>query len=183
MNKIMETILLRKYIDILNEEGEVESGVADITTIAANLKFLPTKKQPKKYGFVKDGKPGSMPAMSYTVSASEQPVVTITSDGKETQNVAAAGDIIMSGPSKENYAVKAAKFPKLYQGEVGGPVIPEQSPRMVALYTGKGAVQFTAPWGEAMVLKPGDYLVKDGDAGYYRIAKAEYEQTYNQPGK
>ena len=34
-----------------------------------------------------------------------------------------------------------------------------------------------------MVLKPGDYLVKDGDAGYYRIAKVEYEQTYNPPGK
>jgi hypothetical protein len=34
-----------------------------------------------------------------------------------------------------------------------------------------------------MVLKPNDYLVKDGDQGYYRIAKVEYEQTYNQPGK
>jgi hypothetical protein len=88
----------------------------------------------------------------------------------------------MSGPSRENYVVKAAKFPKLYQGTMGGPVIPEQGPRMVALYTGQQSVTFTAPWGESMVLKPGDYLVKDGDAGYYRIAKAEYEQTYNQPG-
>jgi hypothetical protein len=43
-------------------------------------------------------------------------------------------------------------------------------------------VTFTAPWGESMILKPGDYLVKDGDAGYYRIAKLEYDQTYNQPG-
>jgi hypothetical protein len=34
-----------------------------------------------------------------------------------------------------------------------------------------------------MVLKPGDYLVRDGDQGYYRIAQAEYGQTYNPPGR
>jgi archaellum component FlaG (FlaF/FlaG flagellin family) len=124
-----------------------------------------------------------MPAMTYTVATQEQPVVTVTSDGKETQNMAAVNDIIMSGPSQENYVVKAAKFPKLYQGAVGKTVIPEQSPRMVALYRGPQAVTFTAPWGESMVLKPGDYLVKDGDAGYYRIARVEYDQTYNAPGK
>lgn len=168
---------IKKYINVI-KENEV-----DITQIASQLKFLPTKKQPKQYKFVKDGVPGKMPAMTYTVSSTEQPVVTVTSDGKETQNVAAQGDIIMSGPSRENYVVKSAKFPKLYQGDVGGVVMPEQSPRLVATYTGKEPVQFTAPWGESMVLKPGDYLVKDGDAGYYRIAKVEYEQTYNPPGK
>lgn len=161
----------------------LNEAVIDINTIAGQLKFLPTKKQPKQYKFVKDGMPGKLPAMTYTVSNKEQPVVTVTSDGKETQNVAAPGDIIMSGPSRENYVVKGAKFSKLYQGEIGQNVMPEQSPRMVALYTGKDPVTFTAPWGESMILKPGDYLVKDGDAGYYRIAKVEYEQTYNPPGK
>lgn len=173
----MSTQLLRKYLDIINEQQ------VDINQIASQLKFLPTKKQPKQYKFVKDGMPGKMPAMTYTVSNQQQPVVTITADGKETQNVAAQGDIIMSGPSRENYVIKGAKFPKLYQGEIGQNVIPEQSPRMVALYTEKDPVMFTAPWGESMVLKPGDYLVKDGDSGYYRIAKIEYEQTYNPPGK
>jgi hypothetical protein len=110
-------------------------------------------------------------------------VDTITSDGKETTNTAEAGDIMLSGPSQENYVIKGAKFGKLYQGEIGSTVVPEQSPRQVAVYTAPDAVQFTAPWGESMVIKPGDYLVRDGDAGYYRIAKAEYEQTYNQPGK
>ena len=153
----------------------------DINQIASQLKFLPTTKQPKQYKFVKNGTPGRMPAMTYTVSTQEQPVVTITSDGKETQNVAASDDIIMSGPSKENYVIKSSKFPKLYQGNVGGTVIPEQGPRLVALYTGKKPITFMASWGESMVLKPGDYLVKDGD-NYYRIAKVEYEQTYNQPG-
>ena len=173
------TDLFRKYIDIINEA----EGVVDINQVVSQLEFLPTRKQAKQYRFVKDGAPGSMPAMSYTVAAAETPVVTITSDGKETQNVAQPNDIIMSGPSKENYVVKGAKFPKRYQGEIGQTVVPEQGPRMVAAYTGKDMVNFQAPWGESMVLKPGDYLVKDGDQGYYRIAKVEYEQTYNPPGK
>ena len=173
----MTTELFRKYLDIINENA------IDITQIASQLDFLPTHKQAKQYKFVKDGVPGKMPPMTYTVSTQEQPVVTVTCDGEETQNVAAQGDIIMSGPSKENYVVKSAKFPKLYQGQIGQTVIPEQGPRLVALYTGQQPVSFTAPWGESMVLKPGDYLVKDGDQGYYRIAKVEYEQTYNPPGK
>jgi hypothetical protein len=174
----MSVELFRKYIDIINENADV-----DINQIASQLEFLPTKKQAKQYKFVNNGKPGQLPPMTYTVSAMEQPVVTITSDGKETQNVAEKGDIIMSGPSRENYVVKSAKFPKLYQGELGQTVVPEQSPRMVAVYTAQQPITFTAPWGESMVLKPGDYLVKDGDQGYYRIAKVEYEQTYNPPGK
>lgn len=173
----MSTELFRKYIDIINENA------VDIDQIASQLKFLPTTKINRLYQFVKDGVPGRMPKWSYTISTTQQPVVTITSDGKETQNVADVNDIIMSGPSGENYVVKAAKFPKLYQGELGKPIMPEQSPRLVALYSGQQPVMFTAPWGESMVLKPGDYLVKDGDQGYYRIAKAEYEKTYNPPGK
>ena len=166
-----------------DEQGMAENtNAVDINQIASQMQFLPTTKLAKQYKFVKDGIPGQMPAMTYTVSTQEQPVVTVTSDGKETQNVATPTDVIMSGPSKENYVVKAAKFPKLYQGTMGGPVIPEQSPRLVALYAVKMPVTFTAPWGESMILKPGDYLVKDGDAGYYRIAKLEYDQTYNKPG-
>ena len=177
----MNTEVFRKYMDMINEAQEM--APADITQVASQLRFLPTKKQPKQYRFVQGGQPGQMPAMTYTVAQAQTPVVTVTSDGKETQNVAAPNDIIMSGPSKENYVVKGAKFPKLYQGEVGGNVMPEQSPRLVALYTGQQPITFTAPWDEQMVLKPGDYLVKDGDAGYYRIAKVEYEQTYNPPGR
>ena len=161
----------------------LENVTADINSIAQGLEFLPTTKQPKQYRFVAQGRPGGMPPMTYTVSQQQQPVVTVTSDGKETQNVAAVNDIIMSGPSGENYVVKAAKFPKLYQGQPGQTVIPEQSPRQVAQYRGRDTVTFTAPWGESMVLKPGDYLVRDGDQGYYRIAQAEYRQTYNEPGK
>ena len=173
----MSLEFFRKYADIVME---AEALTVDINQVAASLEFKPTRKLAKQY--TQAASTENMPAMSYATAEKEMPVVTITVDGKETQNVAAPGDIIMSGPSKEQYVIKAAKFPKLYQ-VTGDTAIPEQSPRMVAVYTGKDMVNFTAPWGESMVLKPGDYLVKDGDAGYYRIAKVEYEQTYNPPGK
>lgn len=163
-----------KLKDILKEVAN-----ADINQIAATLQFKPVSKQKLIYKYVENGKPGSMPPMTYTKSDIEQPVVTITTDGKETQNTAAVGDIIMSGATGENYVIKAAKFPKLYQGTIGNDVYPEQSQRQVALYTGD-PVTFKAPWGEDMIIKPGDYLVKDpANTGYYRIAKVEFEKTYN----
>ena len=167
---------IRQYIEI------VEAEEADINQIASQLDFLPTRKKAIKYSYVENGQQGRMPPMTYTKLTQDQMVVTYTSDGKETQKAAKAGDIMMSGPSKENYAIDAAKFPKLYQEAGNGVVIPEQNPRLVTAYNGP-AVSFTAPWGQAMILKSGDYLVKDGDSGYYRIAKQEYEATYNPPGK
>ncbi len=175
----MSNDLMRRYLDILIESTE---GLS-IEEIAKGLQFLPTRKLPKKYQYSDSGRAQGLPPMTYTVANEPQRVVTMTSDGKETENTAAQGDIIMSGPSGETYVLKAAKFPKLYQGSIGETVVPEQNPRMVALYDGDQVINFMAPWGENMVLKPGDYLVKDGDSGYYRIAKLEYEQTYNPPGK
>jgi len=176
----MNSELFRKYIDIINE------NTIDINQIASQLEFLPTRKKILKYNFIPPGTP--MTRMSYRLSDQDGELIktitsTDTADNPETKNVTLKGDVVMSGPSGENYVVKAAEFGKLYDGNVGGIVYPEQSPRMVALYTGQQPVQFTAPWNESMVLKPGDYLVKDGDAGYYRVAKIEYEQTYNPPGK
>ena len=159
----------------------LENQQVDIDQIASGLEFQPTGKKKLMYQYAQSTE--NMPAMSYTVAQQQMPVVTTTSDGKETQNTAEPNDVIMSGPSREQYVVKAAKFPKLYQGQMGGPVHPEQGPRNVALYTGNVPVNFTASWGESMVLKPGDYLVKEAEGKYYRIAKSEYEQTYNSPGK
>lgn len=118
-----------------------------------------------------------MPAMSYAISKEQQNIETHTKDGHETSNVAEVGDVIMCGVNKEKYVIKRDKFNKLYQPN-GTHIIPEQSPRLVARYTQPEQVNFIAPWGESMVLKQGDYVVKDVD-GYYRIAKNEYEQTYN----
>lgn len=151
----------------------------NLQQILPTLNFQQTTKKALKYQPF-DGSQEQMPAMSYMVVKEPQEVVTVTADGKETQNKAEPNDVVVSGPSKEKYAIKAAKFPKLYQGKIGDVVIPEQSPRTVAQVTNlQQPITFKAPWGEDMVLKPGDYLVKDGDQGYYRIAKKEYEQTYN----
>lgn len=153
----------------------------DIEQIAAGLNFMPTTKKKIVYNFVQYSP--DMPAMTYTFAPEQMKVITMTTDGKETQNVAEQNDIIISGPSREKYAIKPAKFHKMYVGQMGGPVNPEQSPRNVAVYTGDAVVNFMAPWGESMVLKPGDYLVREEDGKYYRIAKKEYEMTYNPPGK
>lgn len=162
-------------------QAPVEPAGVDINSIASSMTFLPTTKKKLTYNFANST--SDMPPMSYAVANEQEEVVTVTMDGKETKNTAMPDDIIMSGPSKERYVVKAAKFPKLYSGTIGSPVIPEQSPRQVALYSGKENVNFKAPWGEDMVLKPGDYLVKEAEGKYYRIAKHEYEITYSQPGK
>ena len=158
----------------------VSKGILrDIETVAANLKFKPVTKQNLPYGYVAGGKPGAMKPFTYTKATTQQQVKTITADGLETTNTAQVGDIIFSGPSGENYVVAQAKLPRLYTGEVGGVIRPEQSARTVARYSGE-PISFKAPWDESMTLKPGDYLVKDpSGTGYYRIAKKEYEMTYN----
>jgi len=149
-----------------------------LESILPSLEWKQTTKQPKKYSPVDSTK--DMPPMSYTIAKQEEQIVTHTADGKETQNVAVPNDVVMSGPSGEQYVIKAAKFPKLYAGKIGDVVVPEQSPRTVARVDSiEQPITFKAPWGEDMILKKGDYLVKDGDQGYYRIAKHEYEQTYN----
>ncbi len=169
-----DTNLVRTALNVLREAENV-----DIKQLAAGLDFHPVRKKPIPYEPTDGVELEQMPAMTYMVSREPQTVVTYTADGKETENQAGAGDIIMSGPSREKYVLKPEKFAKVYQGGIGGTVITEQSPRMVAVYAGDQVVRFMAPWGGRMVLKPGDYLVKDGDEGYYRIAKLEFEQTYN----
>ena len=155
--------------------------IVDINQIANQMKFLPTSKKKLIYKFSQDI--NNMLPMSYGFAQQRMLVVTITSDGKETHNTANLGDAIISGPSGEKYVVKASSFPKLYVGQIGGPIHPEQNPRNISLYAGQDSINFIAPWGENMILKSGDYLVKEGEGKYYRIAKKEYEMTYNPPGE
>jgi hypothetical protein len=148
----------------------------------SQLRFSPVSKRKVLYSFydLTIRPMRTMPPFSYGVNNIEGlRVVTMTPDGKETSNTAAKGDIIMSGVSREKYVIRGAKFGKLYMGNIGSTVYPEQSPRMVARYDGPN-VTFKAPWGEDMVAKKGDYIVREGDgAGFYRVAKAEFEKTYN----
>lgn len=116
--------------------------------------------------------------MSYTVVEKERVVVTVTADGVGTKSTALPGDAIMSGPSGELYVVWSGKFTTLYEGTPGSTVVPDQSPRRVTRYTGGRPCGLHGPVGEGRVVKPGDYRVADGD-GFYRIAREEYEKTYD----
>jgi len=174
---------IRRIINVLENVGET-----DFSKVVTTLEFKPTSKKPLKYKFfsmpVTPENIGSMNPMSYGVTQDTMTVETHTADGKETTNTANKDDVIMSGPSREKYVIKSAKFPKLYNGKMGAEVVPDQTPRQVAQYPSSlPATELTASWGETMPVKPGDYVVKDGDTHYYRIAKKEYEETYNPPGK
>lgn len=162
--------------------------------------FLPTRKSKRPFSFY-DGPLPDQPAMSYTVFSGPGAIrlETVTADGVETANTCSPGDIVVSGPSREQYVMKAEKFARLYVGAVGGTVFPEQSLRDVAKVSREvvrrliSAVasslegdreldaiifRFMAPWGTEMVLKPGDYLVRERVGVYYRIARTEFLETY-----
>jgi len=149
--------------------------------LVTGLAFLQTRKQAIEYT-LHEGAPEEMPLLSYMVNPTPNlSVVTFTKDGKETENTAQVGDIIVSGVFGEMYVVKGAKFPKMYDLCADGKtVIPNQNPRTVAEIPAnklESDVHFTASWGEKMVLKNGDFLVMDGD-NYYRIAREEFLETY-----
>ena len=176
--------------------------------LVTTLQFRETRKQAIEYT-CHEGEPGEMPLLSYMVNTSPNlTVVTYTNDGKETENTAQIGDIIMSGVFGEMYVLKGDKFFKLYDlTSDGKTVIPNQSPRTVAEIPStasptpsacwitscklqsprtvaeipsdclNGDVYFTASWGEKMVLKNGDFLVRDGE-NFYRIAREEFLETY-----
>ena len=153
-----------------------------VFSILMGLDYKPTRKKKLKYAFydLDEGMVARMPKLSYGVNIDNSKVViTVLPDGKETKNVANIGDIIVSGVSGEKYVIRAEKFSRLYVGKIGETVTPEQSERTVARYTGAKTLTFTAPWGENMILKTGDYVVRESDgSSFYRIAKAEFEKTY-----
>ena len=148
----------------------------DPIQILGGLRYHLTRKLDLVYSPV--GENGPHVPLSYSVATKETPVVTRLADGVETRNTAKVGDLILTGLGGERYVIRGAKVPTLYVGSVGGPLAVIPTPRRVARYKGK-TLTFKAPWGEDMVLKSGDYVVKEQDGtGYYRIAKAEFERTY-----
>lgn len=172
--------------------NEVILKEVDINQVASQLKFLPTHKRNLTYSPftqpVTQQNINQMPALSFGKS-SEQFILKTEFDDEdtpETTNLVKVDDFIVSGPSKEKYNVgPEAKLVKNYPVEAGqGRRKPDiTSARMVAQYTGTQPISFVASWGAQMILKPGDYLVKEDEGKYYRIKRKEYEMTYNPPGK
>ena len=88
----------------------------------------------------------------------------------------------------EEYLVKSEVFSERYAGPFSEPdaqgwrEFRPQGPEMRFFVVGKreGTFTFTAPWGEEMVARPGDAIVRNpaDPEDTYRVAAAAFECTY-----
>ncbi len=121
-------------------------------------------------------------------------VVTIISgEGKETQSAPAeAGDMVVRNrcptTGNEQYLVKARNFAARYDSAPGEPDAQGWRAfrprgidmRYFVVASGDGGFTFTAPWGEAMIARAGDAIVRNpaDPRDTYRIAAASFTCTY-----
>ena len=120
--------------------------------------------------------------------------VTVTSDGKETENIAKFGDLVVTNQTEaqEKYLLSWDKFKNRYfpvdafpnssiwEFQAIGKIRAIEVDEFVLANIGES---FIASWGEPMVVKIGDYLATPyREDGYveeiYRIAKKEFFETY-----
>jgi hypothetical protein len=89
----------------------------------------------------------------------------------------------------EGFLVSASKFASRYEGPTGSgdhgwrPYRPRGADmRFVVVTEQDGAFTFMAPWGEAMVARPGDAIVQDAQDAKdtYRVQKAAFVCTYEE---
>jgi hypothetical protein len=124
--------------------------------------------------------------------AGEVIVTVIAGEGKETQSPPAkAGDMVVRNrcpaTGNEEILVAAAKFSERYEGPIGpaaggwSPYRPRGNEMSYFIVRpGDGTFTFTAPWGEAMIARPKDAIVRDpkDPKDIYRIAAAAFDCTY-----
>jgi hypothetical protein len=152
--------------------------MANIEEIASKLKFRPVRKKLTiNYRYMPDADYDNMQPLTYTVLMSKERIVT---DLDKTSKEGMPGDILISGPKSEVYVIDKDNFSNKYDGEIGGDIRPKGDIRYAALYRGPEEISFKASWGEDMVLKPGDQLMRDGDRGFYRIDSAVFSETYEE---
>jgi hypothetical protein len=120
-------------------------------------------------------------------------VITIVAGEKETESAPArAGDMVVRNrcpaTGNEEILVSAAKFAERYEGPIGAASADGWLPyrprgvemRYFVVRPGDGTFSFTAPWGEPMLARPGDAIVRSPSdlADTYRIAAAAFACTY-----
>lgn len=120
-------------------------------------------------------------------------VTIIAGEGKETQSrPAVAGDRVVRNRCPETgdefYLVAAASFADRYAGPLGAVTADGWQPyrprgidmRYMRVRPEDGAFTFTAPWGEAMVARPGDIIVRNpaDRSDTYRVARLSFDCTY-----
>lgn len=150
----------------------------------------------------KDGRVGiarkTKPVDARPAKPGEVVVSVIKGEGKETQSKPAeAGDMVVRNrcgeSGNEEQLVKQEKFIERYEGPVRDAAQPEDAAqgwqpyrplgKEMMVFTVRaedGSFSFTAPWGEAMVAKPGDVIARDPKdvKDTYRIARAAFDCTY-----
>lgn len=145
------------------------------------LEYFDASKRIIRYKFY----PGDLASETTTKNllwgvVSRRCVVKTMLNSEETSNVANPGDFIMCGPDGEKYVVRFDKMPELYERELDDPMIMmvrKGAPRKVAQYNGKEG-SFEPSWGGNMVLKCGDFVVREAKNKYYRIEKNMFKDTY-----
>jgi hypothetical protein len=120
-------------------------------------------------------------------------VTIIAGEGEETRSPPAKpGDMVVRNrcpaTGDEEILVEAARFTQRYDGPEGQadatgwqPYRPRGTEmRYFVVRAEDGDFTFTAPWGEPMVARPGDAIVRDpqNPADTYRIAAAAFACTY-----
>jgi hypothetical protein len=120
-------------------------------------------------------------------------VTIIAGEGKETQSPPAqVGDMVVRNrcpaTGNEEILVAAGKFTDRYEGPIGpadGEGWRPYRPRGVEMLyftvrEADGSFTFEAPWGEPMMARPGDVIVRDLQdvKDTYRIAAAAFACTY-----
>lgn len=129
------------------------------------------------------------PVVARSAVAGEK-IITITSDGKETENTANEGDFVLQNLTKANeqYIISGDKFKSRYKEYPENYEIPFNPPNGFSFYLPTGTTiaikyegedtEFIAPWGEPMVIKKGDMLCSIDTVEFYRIAAKEFFETY-----
>ena len=112
-------------------------------------------------------------------------IETVIEGQRETVNTAKAGDYVVRGAKGENYIITAQILADRYGPPISGPradgyyEYPAKGNCYAFRYEGE-PFKFVAPWGEDMLVNPGDY-VATGEVGsnlFYRIEQHAFAETY-----
>ena len=107
-------------------------------------------------------------------------IVTILADGtRETQNVAKAGEWIVTNPGGEKYIVPEAKFAKKYEKALDlgdGWFKPKGAPQDFREI--KQDITMMASWGEEQFLRKGAHINVTDINDLYGVAEDEFRGTY-----
>jgi len=149
-----------------------------------SLKYYETTK--KEFYFINGGKvdyesQDELESLKPNTIVEATHSFTVKTGLDETVNTVQPGDFIKIGPLGEIYVIPEKKFDKLYEMK-DGQYVPTKSPRMVTVWTGEPS-EIVAPWGETMIVNPGDIIVQESkeEGKYYRVAREAFDKEYNMP--